>query len=158
MIPHHVYYQLAVVGFLWLCIMLHYVWPSQNAVSPQLPTTPLPPKSKRKRTSAPKPFEGLTQRPIAPCVSTTRIILTSRLHGDPIPCLRPTDAHVQSTPRGIFVPMRAVLIKAGWDLATSAPTAIPAVARGDSGTVALVGDIFWRPMVRSCTASACRSS
>jgi hypothetical protein len=32
MIPHHVYYQLAVVGFLWLCIMLHYVWPSPNAV------------------------------------------------------------------------------------------------------------------------------
>ena len=33
MIPHSVYYQLAVVGFLWLCIMLHSVWPSQNAVS-----------------------------------------------------------------------------------------------------------------------------
>ncbi len=24
MIPHHVYYQLAIVGLLWLCIMLHY--------------------------------------------------------------------------------------------------------------------------------------
>jgi hypothetical protein len=59
MIPHYVYYQLAVVGFLWLCIMLHYVWPSQNAVSPPLPTAPLPPKSKRKRTSEPQPFAGL---------------------------------------------------------------------------------------------------
>jgi hypothetical protein len=51
MIPHDVYYQLAVVGFLWLCIMLHYVWPSQNTVLPPLPTAPLPPGAKRKRTS-----------------------------------------------------------------------------------------------------------
>src|SRR5712691_9195853 len=64
MIPHHVYYQLAIVGFLWLCIMLYYVWPSQNAASPPLPTAPLPPGSKRKRTSEPQPFEGLTQRPL----------------------------------------------------------------------------------------------
>ena len=63
MIPHHVYYQLAVVGFLGLCIMLHYVWPSQNAVLPPLPTAPLPPRFTRKRTTEPKPFEGLTQRP-----------------------------------------------------------------------------------------------
>src|SRR5215510_9998856 len=63
MIPHYVYYQLAVVGFLWLCIMLHYVWPSQNAVSPPLPTAPLPPKSKRQRTSERQPFEGFPQRP-----------------------------------------------------------------------------------------------
>ena len=55
MIPHDVYYQLAIVGFLWLCLMLHYVWPSQNAGSPQLPTAPLPPRSKRQRTSEPKP-------------------------------------------------------------------------------------------------------
>ena len=32
MIPHHVYYQLAIVGFLWLCLMLHYIWPSRDAV------------------------------------------------------------------------------------------------------------------------------
>jgi hypothetical protein len=67
MIPHHVYYQLAVIGFLWLCIMLHYAWPSRSAVSPQLPTEPVPTKFKRKRTSEPKPFEGLTQRP--PCAA-----------------------------------------------------------------------------------------
>ena len=24
MIPHHVYYQLAILGLVWLCIMLHY--------------------------------------------------------------------------------------------------------------------------------------
>ena len=67
MIPHHVYYQLAVIGFLWLCIMLHYTWPSRSAVSPKLPAESVPTKLKRKRTSEPKPFEGLTQRP--PCAA-----------------------------------------------------------------------------------------
>ena len=33
MIPHHSYYQLAIVGLLGLCILLHYVWPSRGAVS-----------------------------------------------------------------------------------------------------------------------------
>ena len=61
MIPHHIYYQLAIVGFLWLCIMLHYVWPSRGAVSPQPPAEPVPPKFKRNRANEPKPFEGLTQ-------------------------------------------------------------------------------------------------
>lgn len=32
MIPRHVYYQLVVGGFLWLCIMLHYVWPNRDTV------------------------------------------------------------------------------------------------------------------------------
>ena len=32
MIPHHVYYQLAVVGLLWLCVMLHYLGPSLAGV------------------------------------------------------------------------------------------------------------------------------
>ena len=54
MIPHPVYYQLAVIGFLWLCIMLHYTWPSRSAVSPKLPTESVPTKLKRKRTSEPK--------------------------------------------------------------------------------------------------------
>src|SRR5262245_2732915 len=63
MIPHHIYYQLAIVGLLWLCIILHYVWPNQDAVSPQPPVQPVPPQVKRKRSNQPKPFVGLTQRP-----------------------------------------------------------------------------------------------
>src|SRR6266487_3025056 len=63
MIPHHVYYQLAIVGLLWLCVMLHYLGPTLGTVSPPPPTEPLSPKFKRKRTNDPKPFEGLTQRP-----------------------------------------------------------------------------------------------
>jgi hypothetical protein len=63
MIPHHIYYQLAIVGLLWLCIMLHYVWPSRGAVSPQPSVQPAPPQVKRKRSDEPRPFAGLTQRP-----------------------------------------------------------------------------------------------
>jgi hypothetical protein len=63
MIPHHIYYQLVIVGLLWLCVMLHYVWPSQNAVSPPPPAPSVPPQLKRKRSKEPKPFAGLTQRP-----------------------------------------------------------------------------------------------
>jgi hypothetical protein len=63
MIPHHVYYQLAVLGLLWIFIMLHYLWPSRGALSPQLPAASVPPQFKHKRSNEPKPFEGLTQRP-----------------------------------------------------------------------------------------------
>ena len=63
MIPHHVYYQLAIVGCLWLCIILHYIWPSRDAVRPQVLNASVPPRFKHKRTSDPKPFAGLTQRP-----------------------------------------------------------------------------------------------
>src|SRR5712692_9109370 len=60
MIAHHVYYQLAVVGLLWLCVMLHYLWPSRGAVSPQPPAEPVPPPFKRKRSNEPK---ALLHRP-----------------------------------------------------------------------------------------------
>ena len=63
MIPPHVYYQLALVGFLWLCILLYYTWLSRGAGSSQLPTVPVPLRCTRKRTSDPTPFAGLTQRP-----------------------------------------------------------------------------------------------
>jgi hypothetical protein len=53
MIPYHIYYQLVIVGLLWLCVMLHYVWPSQDAVSPP---PPVPQQLKRKRSKEPKPF------------------------------------------------------------------------------------------------------
>ena len=67
MIPLHVYYQLAVVGLLCLCVMLHAIWSSRGAVSPQPLAEPVPPQGKRKRSSDPTPFEGLTQRP--PCAA-----------------------------------------------------------------------------------------
>ena len=63
MIPHHVYYQLAILGLLWLCVILHYAWPSRYAPSPPRPAEPVPIMCKRTRSTEPKPFEGLTHKP-----------------------------------------------------------------------------------------------
>ena len=65
MIPHLFYSQLMILGLLWLCVMLHSVWPSRGALSHQRPAEPEPIKPKRKHSSEPKPFAGLTQKP--PC-------------------------------------------------------------------------------------------
>src|SRR4029453_13864818 len=65
MIPHLFYYQLVVLAFLWLCVMLHAVWPSRGAGSQPKPAESEPIKSKRTRSHEPQPFAGLTQNP--PC-------------------------------------------------------------------------------------------
>jgi hypothetical protein len=73
MIPHHVYYQLAVIGFLWLCIMLHYTWPSRSAVSPTLPTEPRVAKK--------------LMRPRTRSISAARQAAHDTATGLPVPCL-----------------------------------------------------------------------
>jgi hypothetical protein len=84
MISYHIYYQLVIIGLLWLCVMLHYFWPRQAAVSPPPPVQPVPPQWKRKRSKEPKPFVGLTQRPhCALCAHETN-------HPKPQPPSRPT--------------------------------------------------------------------
>src|SRR5712691_11736749 len=65
MIPHLFYSQLVVLGLLWFCVMLHAVWPSRCALSPQRRAAPEPIQSKRTRANDPKPFAGLTHKP--PC-------------------------------------------------------------------------------------------
>jgi len=42
------FYQLTLIALIWLCVMLHWVWPSDAAACPTLPE-PLPPRPKRKR-------------------------------------------------------------------------------------------------------------
>ena len=64
MIPHLFYAQLMVLGLLWLCILLHDVWPSRGAVSSQRPVVePEPVTPQRQRSHEPKPFVGLTHKP-----------------------------------------------------------------------------------------------
>jgi hypothetical protein len=63
MIPHHGYYQLAILGLLWLCAILHSLWSSRDVLSPQQLAALVPPQCKRKRSNEPTPFEGLTQCP-----------------------------------------------------------------------------------------------
>jgi hypothetical protein len=61
MIPHLFFYQLAVLGLLWLCLMLHSAWPSRCAVAPQKSAELIKPL--RQRSKEPKPFAGLTHKP-----------------------------------------------------------------------------------------------
>jgi hypothetical protein len=53
------FYERALFGLLWLCIMLQHVWPSDRTTEYQ--KTSKPP---RKRSHDPKPFPGLTRKPL----------------------------------------------------------------------------------------------
>src|SRR5215470_11853565 len=60
MLSHLFFYQLVLIALVWLCVMLHWAWPSDPAAAclpPELP--PLLPK----RTREPTPFAGLTTKP-----------------------------------------------------------------------------------------------
>jgi IS1 family transposase len=61
MIPHLVYYQLVILALLWLCLMLPHLWLSPPGGALKAPTQPVRPK--RKRSTEPKPFAGLTHKP-----------------------------------------------------------------------------------------------
>ena len=61
MIPHLFFYQLAVLGLLWLCVMLHAAWPSRCMTAQGPSAKPILPR--RQRSKEPKPFAGLTHKP-----------------------------------------------------------------------------------------------
>ena len=52
------YYQLALLAIIWLFVMLHVTW-----AEPGLTTPAVPAKPKRKRSTEPNPFAGLTHKP-----------------------------------------------------------------------------------------------
>ena len=58
MVPHHFFYQLALLAIIWLFVMLH-----RTGAKPGQPAPPVSAKPKRKRSTEPKAFEGLTQKP-----------------------------------------------------------------------------------------------
>jgi hypothetical protein len=55
------FYELALFGLLWLCLMLHHVWLSDGPAGDR--KTPLPATPARKRPHDPQPFPGLTCKP-----------------------------------------------------------------------------------------------
>ena len=68
MVSHLLYAQLALLALLWLCIMLPLSWPRRSEPPPPVPATPIKPK--RKRSTEPKAFAGLTHKP--PCALCDR--------------------------------------------------------------------------------------
>src|SRR5262249_15838626 len=44
MVPNLFFYQLAVVALVWLCVMLHWVWPSDRATVQPTPPQSMPPR------------------------------------------------------------------------------------------------------------------
>jgi hypothetical protein len=55
------YYQLALLALIWLFVLLPLGWPRRSATPLPAPGTPIKPK--RKRSTEPKTFEGLTHKP-----------------------------------------------------------------------------------------------
>ena len=112
MVSHLFFYQLVLLGLLWLCCMLHDAWPSGHAADLQSLPQPLPPP--RKLPRAPKPFPGLTPTsPIATRVSTP----PRRALRPPAPRHPPASPHAAAaarwTPRAISVPLPPVAMAAG---------------------------------------------
>ena len=58
MVSHLFYYQHTLLALIWFFVMLHVTWSE-----PGLPTPPVPAQPKRKRSTEPKPFAGLTHKP-----------------------------------------------------------------------------------------------
>jgi IS1 family transposase len=61
MVSNLVGYQLTLIALVWLFLILSWLWPSEPAAARPLPPTPVTPP--RKRSTAPKPFPGLTRKP-----------------------------------------------------------------------------------------------
>src|SRR6266571_9290275 len=61
MVSHLFYYPLALLALIWLFVMLHLSWPRRSETPPPVSATPIKPK--RKRSTEPKAFEGLTHKP-----------------------------------------------------------------------------------------------
>src|SRR5712692_6948653 len=94
MVSHLFFYQLVLLGLLWLCVMLHDAWPNECAGGDQRPSKPLPPP--RKRSSDPKPFPGLTRKP--PCAACEQ----AHEHGPQPPgCPPPRMAPTRGRPRQV---------------------------------------------------------
>src|SRR5262249_40740823 len=106
MVSHLFFYQLMVLGLLWLCVMLHYAWPNECTGGDQKPSKPLPPPCKC--SSAPKPFPGLTCKPC--CAACEQ---APQEPAAPPPASAPTADHLQSGTPAPSGHLAAVLPQSG---------------------------------------------
>jgi len=61
------FYQLVLIALLWLCLMLHWAWPSDCAATSSTPLHPT--ASPRRCSTAPPPFTGLIHKPLCDACS-----------------------------------------------------------------------------------------
>ena len=129
------FYQLMLIALVWLCVMLHWAWPSDSAAVPRRYLGAHPPPPKRHRE--PKPFAGLTQKPHCDaCAHASDPARTPPQRRHHVSCSR-GGAAARSTPHAISVRTRTVPIGAGSAGAISAPMAIPVAVPGGSCSVSL---------------------
>jgi len=62
MVPNLIFSKLLLVALLWLCFLLHVLWPNERAAAGPPPPKPTPPP--RKRATDPTPFAGLLHKPL----------------------------------------------------------------------------------------------
>src|SRR5260370_1039328 len=94
MVSHLFFYQLVLVALVWLCVMLHWAWPSDPAAA--CPTTPEPPCPLPKHHREPSRSAGLTRKP--PCAACAQ----AHAHGPQPPgCPRPRIVPTRGRPRQV---------------------------------------------------------
>jgi hypothetical protein len=81
MIPTLSFYHLLLFALVWLFLLLYWLWPNDLAARGQANPTPTPPP--RKRSKAPKPFAGLTHKPL--CAACSQ----AATHPTPLPLVPP---------------------------------------------------------------------
>jgi hypothetical protein len=83
MVSHHCVYQLVLYALFWFFIMFHLTRPKPGVSAPVPLAEPEPLTPQGHRSHAPKPFEGLTQKPsCALCEQDTGV-------SPPVPLVRP---------------------------------------------------------------------
>jgi len=89
------FYELLLLGLLWLCVMLHYGWRGDCSAGHQRTSTPAPPP--RQRSHDPKPFPGLTQKPC--CVACEQAVQAPA--APPLPAPPPPITSTRGRPRQV---------------------------------------------------------
>jgi hypothetical protein len=144
MLPHLVYYQLVILGLVWLCVMLPHLCRAFPMGCPRGQL--IPPSPSATAPVSPNHAQGGRTSPPVRCVSQRAWRALQRLRYGPLPCLQPTGVLVRSIPPGTFVPISIVTMAAGWGSTICGRMAIPVVAHGGSATaLAATGTLWKRP-------------
>ena len=156
MVPTLFFYQLGLVALVCVFLLLCWLWPNA-AASPQQPIVPTKP-SRRIRSTEPKPFAGLTQRP--PCAlcerEATQAPEPPPAPPEPMPPTHRRPRTVETSQH--FCPHGGCRYRGWLGLGTCGPMAIPAAARGANSIALLATATFWRPTARFSMASRRRWS